>query len=112
MASVSVKFRKEEGPLLRVKAPVRAFVFPLAVGATYAVADGAALRVGSTLPWGLSWRLQFWPWGASLPPPRRDALTPSQGRSRPAYWSNILCTCLAAGCTWARRLSCPPEPAG
>lgn len=97
MTSVSLKFRKEEGPLLRVKAPVRLAVFPLAVGATYAVADGTALRVGSTLPWGLSWRLQFWPWGArpaaacrrmsrrlSLRPPSHARPLPPQARSRPA----------------------------
>ena len=79
MTSVSLKFRREEGPLLRVKAPVRLAVFPLAVGATYAVADGTALRVGSTLPWGLSWRLQFWPWGAqplSRPSPHPAAAHP------------------------------------
>ncbi len=65
--NASLKFRREEGPLFRLKAPVRAVVFPLVVGATYTVADGAALRVGSTLPIGLAWRLQFWPWGACPP---------------------------------------------
>ena len=61
--NASLTFRREEGPLFRLKAPVRAVVFPLAVGATYSLQDGTALRVGSTLPWGLAWRLQFWPWG-------------------------------------------------
>ena len=92
MTSVSLKFRREEGPLLRVKAPVRLAVFPLAVGATYAVADGTALRVGSTLPWGLSWRLQFWPWGAqplsrrplTQPPPLTRSLSPPQALNQPA----------------------------
>jgi len=62
--NASLTFRREEGPLFRLKAPVRAVVFPLAVGATYSLQDGTALRVGATLPMGLSWRLQFWPWGA------------------------------------------------
>ena len=56
--------RQDEGPLFRLKAPVRAVVFPFVVGATFTLADGASLRVGSTLPWGPAWRLQFWPWGA------------------------------------------------
>ena len=64
--NLSVKFRGEEGPLFRLKAPVRAVVFPFVVGGTFTLADGASVRVGSTLPWGAAWRLQFWPWGASL----------------------------------------------
>jgi hypothetical protein len=59
--------RQEEGPLFRLKAPVRAVVFPFVVGATFTLADGASLRVGSTLPWGPAWRLQVWPWGAPRP---------------------------------------------
>ena len=42
---------------------MRAVVFPFVVGATFTLADGASLRVGSTLPWGPAWRLQVWPWG-------------------------------------------------
>ena len=56
--------RVDDGPLFRLKAPVRAVVFPFVVGGTFNAADGASLRVGSTLPWGAAWRLQFWPWGA------------------------------------------------
>ena len=95
--NASVKFRNEEGPLFRLKAPVRAVVFPLVVGATYTLADGAALRVGATLPMGLAWRLQFWPWGALGPCCHtafalgRLSACPHthahlQARSRPAGW--------------------------
>ena len=89
MANVSVKFREEgAGPLFRVKAPVKLFLVPLAVGASYTVADGTAMRVGSTLPWGLSWRLQLWPWGAIPSPLLRlvqGSRCFSQARSRPAW---------------------------
>jgi hypothetical protein len=60
----ALRNRVDDGPLFRLKAPVRAVVFPFVVGGTFTAADGASVRVGSTLPWGAAWRLQFWPWGA------------------------------------------------
>ena len=44
--NLSVKFRGEEGPLFRLKAPVRAVLFPFSVGGTFTLQNGTSLRIG------------------------------------------------------------------
>ncbi len=38
--------RDQEGPLFRLKAPVRAVLFPFSLGGTFTVQNGASLRIG------------------------------------------------------------------
>lgn len=65
--NLSCTLRREESPLFRLKAPVKAVVFPCVLGAAFSVEDGLCVRGGATLPWGLAWRVSLWPWSPGQP---------------------------------------------